>query len=63
VTVLYLPDDLASAIIDRGVWGNWIIPALLLLFCAIVAWIRMALARAPKPQTTFAMEGGQCRPN
>jgi Protein of unknown function (DUF3592) len=62
VTVLYLPDDLASAIIDRGVWGNWILPAVLFLFCAIVAGIGIALARAPKLQTTFAMEGPQRQP-
>lgn len=48
VTVLYLPDDLTSAIIDRGVWGNWILPTVLFLFCAIVAGIGIALARAPK---------------
>ena len=48
VTVLYLPDDLASAIIDRGVWGNWIIPAVLFLLCALLAGIGIALVRAPK---------------
>ena len=48
VTVLYLPDDLASAIIDRGVWGNWIIPAVLFLLWALVAGIGIALVRAPK---------------
>jgi hypothetical protein len=48
VTVLYLPDDLANAIIDRGVWGNWMIPAVLFSFCAFVVAIGIALARAPK---------------
>jgi len=40
VSVLYLPDDpRGGAIIDRGAFWNWAIPALLLLGAALLGWL------------------------
>jgi hypothetical protein len=38
--VLYLPDDpRGGAIIDRGAFWNWAIPALLLLGATLLGWL------------------------
>jgi hypothetical protein len=52
VTVLYLPDHLSTAIIDRGVLWNWAIPAIVFLFFAgvvgILVWmLRVSSASVP----------------
>jgi hypothetical protein len=58
VTVLYLADDLGSAIVDRGVVLNWAIPALLFIGAGLLAWLTAAMARrnatAPVPAGGFA---------
>jgi Protein of unknown function (DUF3592) len=46
VIVLYLADNpQQGAIIDRGVWGNWAIPALLFLAAAFVLWLLVIMLR------------------
>jgi Protein of unknown function (DUF3592) len=52
VTVLYLPDNLSKAMIDRGVLWNWAIPAIVFLFfggvVGILVWmLRASSASAP----------------
>lgn len=48
VTVLYLPDNLSKAIIDRGMFWNWSIPAILFLFFACVVGIVVWVLRVPQ---------------
>ena len=46
VTVLYLADNPErDAIIDRGRWWNWAIPAILTFGAAFVAWIGIVMLR------------------
>ena len=45
VTVLYLPDNLGSAIVDRGIVLNWAIPALLFLGAGLLGWLTWVMAR------------------
>ena len=46
VTVLYLADNpQRDAMIDHGVWGNWVIPALLFLAVAFVLWLLVMMVR------------------
>jgi hypothetical protein len=47
VTVLYLADNPErDAIIDRGRWWNWAIPAILTFGAAFLAWIGIAILRS-----------------
>lgn len=46
VTVLYLPGNpQQDAIIDRGIWWNWAIPAIVFLFAAFVLLILVGMLR------------------
>ena len=60
VTVLYLPDTpRQDAIIDRDIVWNWMIPGLLLLGVALLAWLMAAMLRdgpARKPATELVAE-------
>jgi Protein of unknown function (DUF3592) len=47
ITVLYLPSESGSAIIDRGLW-NWLPPVLLYLLGAALIALSLALLRAPR---------------
>jgi Protein of unknown function (DUF3592) len=51
VTVLYLPDNLSTAIIDRGVLWNWAIPAIVFLFFAGVVGILVWMLRVSSAST------------
>ena len=56
VTVLYLPDNLSTAIIDRGVFWNWAIPAIVFLFFGGVVGILVWLLRlSPANKSTSSM--------
>jgi Protein of unknown function (DUF3592) len=47
VTVMYLADNpKREAMIDRGRWRNWAMPAILLFGAGFVAWIRAAMLRS-----------------
>lgn len=47
VTVLYLADNpRGHAIIDRGLWWNWAIPAILFLSAALLAWLLVLVLRS-----------------
>jgi Protein of unknown function (DUF3592) len=51
VTVLYLADSpQQDAIIDRGVWWNWLIPAILVLGAAFVVWLLVVVLRSGAAQ-------------
>jgi hypothetical protein len=45
VTVLYLAGTPQDAIIDRGIWWNWAIPAILVLAAAFVVGLLIAIRR------------------
>jgi hypothetical protein len=45
VTVLYLADNPQDAIIDRGIWWNWAIPAILVLVATFVVGLLIAVRR------------------
>lgn len=49
VTVLYLPQQSGSAIIDRGLW-NWLPSLLLYLFGAALTAVGVSVLRAPRPE-------------
>jgi hypothetical protein len=56
VTVLYLSDNLSKAIIDRGVFWNWAIPAIVFLFFGGVVGILVWLLRlSPANKSTSSM--------
>jgi hypothetical protein len=57
VTVLYLADNpKQEAIIDRGFWGNWAIPAIIFLAAAFVTWLLVVMLRAGSFQKTAIHE-------
>ena len=46
VTVLYLPGSpQQDAIIDRGIWWNWAIPAIVFLTAAFIVWLMVGMLR------------------
>ena len=71
VTVLYLADNPQQAMIDRGFWGNWAIPALLFLAAAFVIGLLVMMLRGgalrktavpePSGETPPASEAGIAR--
>jgi hypothetical protein len=51
VIVLYLADSpQRDAIIDRGIWGNWAIPAILVLAAAFLVWLLIFVLRSGAAQ-------------
>jgi hypothetical protein len=56
VTVLYLADNpLKEAIIDRGIWWNWAIPAIIFLSSLFLVWILVAMLRSVKARETESL--------
>jgi hypothetical protein len=52
VTVLYLADNPSrDAIIDRGPFWNWLIPAVLIVGAALLFWLLLFLLRTARPQS------------
>jgi len=55
ITVLYLPSSPErNAIIDRGRFWNWLVPALLFAFAALMAWMAAAMLRSSMLRTQRA---------
>jgi hypothetical protein len=53
VTVLYLADNpREEAIIDRGIWWNWGIPAIIILAAAFLVWLPVTTLRSGTPLNT-----------
>ena len=60
VTVLYLADNpRGQAIVDRGLWWNWAIPAILFLSAGLLVWLLVFVLRSGairKPKSGLAVE-------
>jgi hypothetical protein len=53
VTVLYFANDpKGDAMIDRGRWRNWAMPAILMFGAGFVAWIRVTMLRSGAQTTS-----------
>jgi uncharacterized protein DUF3592 len=54
VRVLFLANDLRSAIVDRGVW-NWTMPAILAVVAVLLSWLFLFMINARREPTVAAL--------
>ncbi len=63
VTVLYFADNPADAIIDSGTWGNGLLPGVLVLIAAGLAWMWFAMRKTSRRDAPLPLGGSASAPS